>query len=299
MAGKTMQGKTVLVTGASGFIGSALALELSKNNRVYGLARFSDEPARQRLQRAGVSIIRKDVHRESLGPLPERFDYVFSELALPYTCDDAPDEAHDVNTYFVGRLMDWCRDASGILLASTGAVYVPGHHMWSEQGMIGPCNTYGISKYGGEVLGSFLCRQWNIPTCILRYFNPYGPASGKVTDWARRVARGEEIDIDRANPAVVTPVHISDCVRYTVEAAGLCSVPGRVINIGGEEAMGQAEIVSIMSQALGVTAKFRDIENGPPFWTGDVTLLTRLFGPPLVPLRDGLRNIALEVCSRP
>ncbi len=292
-----LQGKTVLVTGASGFVGSALALEMCRNNKVYGLARFSDEAIKQRLQQAGVSIIQKDVYHEPLGPLPTRFDYVFSELALLYTCDDTPEQAHDINTYFVGRLMEWCRDASGVVLASTGAVYLPGHHMWNEQSPIAPRNTYGVTKYGGEVLGRFLCKQLNIPTCILRYFNPYGAAGGKVIGWARQLARGEAIEIDRAAPAVLTPVHISDCVRYTIEAAGRCSVPAQVINISAEEAMGQVEIVNTMADALGVKAKFRDIQQGPPFWTGDAGLMVRLFGPPLIGLRDGLKQLALQIAG--
>ncbi|MDO8491859.1 MAG: NAD(P)-dependent oxidoreductase [Dehalococcoidia bacterium] len=294
-----IKGKTILVTGASGFVGSALALELCKNNHVYGLARFTNGAVRRQLQAAGVSIIQKDIRRESLGRLPERFDYVFSELAILYTCDDDPVEAHDVNTYFVGRLMGWCREASGIVLASTGAVYLPGHHMWSEQGMIAPRNTYGLSKYGGEVLGRFLCEQWNIPTCILRYFNPYGVAGGKVTGWARQVAHGEEIAIDRANTAVVTPIHISDCVRYTIEAAHQCQAPAQVINIGGEAAMDQVEIVSSLAGDMGKVPKFRDVSEAPPFWTGDVGLMLRLFGPPKVAIRAGLKKIAREVSAAP
>lgn len=287
-----MEGKKILVTGASGFVGHALALELCKHNQVYGLARFGNAKVKRELEQAGVATIQRDVHREGLDNLPRDFDYVFSELAMLTNCDQNPEEAYAVNTYFVGRLMDCCRKASGVVLASTGAVYVPGHHPWDEHGVIGPRNTYSTSKFGGEVLGNFLCQQWRIPTCILRYFYPYGPAGGRMTQWARQIVRGEEIAVNRNCVSLYSPIYISDCVRYTIEAARLCSIPAKVINIGGTEVLSQTEIVASLSRTLGMEPKLRETDEAPPFWVGDVSLMIRLFGPPAVAIADGLARVA-------
>ncbi len=64
--------------------------------------------------------------------------------------------------------MGQCRDAKGIILGPTGAVYKPSTEPSREDGKIGPANTYATSKFACEVLGSFLSTTWNIPTCILR-----------------------------------------------------------------------------------------------------------------------------------
>jgi nucleoside-diphosphate-sugar epimerase len=40
-------GKKILVSGASGFLGFSLALELARTNEVHGMARFRHEPVRK------------------------------------------------------------------------------------------------------------------------------------------------------------------------------------------------------------------------------------------------------------
>jgi len=287
-----MKGKKVLITGAPGLVGSALALELSKNNEVYGLARFTDAVMRRKLEQAGVSIFQKDVYRESLNDLPDDFDYVFSQVVMSASCDKKPSEAFDVNAYFVGRLMDHCRKASGVVLASSGSVYAPGPDPLDEDGPIGPIDTYGVSKLGGELLGRFLSQQWQIPTCILRYFFPYGLEGGRPTQWARQIARGEEIPLNRAYDPMFSPLYMSDCIRYTIESSSHCSVPARVINVGGTETVPQSDILDILSEGLGIEPMFRETDEVPRFWNADVGLMSRLFGTPEVTLREGLTRVA-------
>lgn len=292
----SIQGKRVLVVGASGFIGSALALQLCTDaNEVYGLARFRDPALREQLESAGVHIIQKDIHTERIDDLPGDFDYVFSELAMLRNCDKNPEEAYDVNSYFVGRLMQHCRGTSGVVLASTGAVYLPGPHPWDENGTIGPRNAYSMSKFGGEVLGRFLCELWQIPTCILRYFYPYGPTGGIIHRWVRQIAAGEEILMNRSYVPRYNPIYISDCIRCTIDAAGLCSTPARVINIGGSEELSQLQLITIISQMLGMEPKLRETEEAPLFWVGDIGLMNRLFGLPAVAFADGIAKVVQAV----
>ncbi len=296
-----MKGKKVLVTGASGFLGLEVALQLCKDgNEVYGLARFRDSAAREQLESAGARIIQKDVHTEKINDLPTDFDYVFSELAMVRNCDTNLEEVYDVNSYFVGRLMEHCHSASGIVLASTGGVYMPGCRAWDESGTISPVGTYAVSKFAGDVLGCFLCDLWQIPTCILRYFYPYGPTGptqGFIHTYARQIAKGQEIPVNRNYTPRYNPIYIFDCVKHTINSAALCTTPAIVINIGGAEVISQLEMIAIMSQALGIDPKFHEIEEAPLFWLGDISLMKRLLGEPTVSLRDGIKKV-VETVSR-
>lgn len=291
-----MEGKKVLITGASGLIGFDLARELCKTNQVYGLARFSDANIRQELESLGVTCIAKDVLTDDLDDLPQGIDYVFSQLVLIRECEQEPEAAYNTNSYFVGRLMQHCRDAKGLILGSTGAVYRPSTEPSPEDGTIGPVGTYATSKFAGEVLGSFLSSLWNIPTCILRYYYPYSPRGGLPYVLAEHVAEGKPISVGKEKFSYYDPIHMSDCVRFTIQSAELCSVPPMVLNVAGPEVTTRAEMVELVSQALGVTPNLVEQQAvEEPAWRADISLLKELLGEPSVGLKEGLTEIAQAV----
>ena len=171
-------------------------------------------------------------------------------------------------------------------------MYLHGHHRWDESGFIGPRSTYATSKFGGEVLGQFLCEQWQIPTCILRYHHPYGPSGGLVAQVARQVLNGEEIELGPSGSVPrYTPQYITDCVRLTIRAAEHCSVPARMINFGGEEEVSLRELAGMIGESAGVEPEFTETDDVSMFWVADVGLMTRLLGRPEVSLREGVRRV--------
>ncbi len=291
-----MEGKKILITGASGLIGFDLASELCKTNLVYGLARFSDAAIQRELESLGVTCIAKDVLTDNLDDLPQGIDYVFSQLVLIGECEQEPEAAYNTNSYFVGRLMQRYRDAKGLILGSTGAVYRPSTEPSREDGTIGPVGTYATSKFAGEVLGSFLSSLWNIPTCILRYYYPYSPRGGLPYALAEHVAEGKPIPVGKENFSYYDPIHTSDCVRFTIQSAELCSVPPKVLNVAGPDVTTRAEMIELVSQALGVIPNLVEkhaIEE--PAWRADISLLKELLGAPSVSLKEGLTEVAQAI----
>ncbi len=169
-----MKGKKILVTGASGFIGFSLAVELTKNNEVHGIAKFLDDSVRRFLEDAGVRIIRKDITKDRIDDVPADYSYVFNEAAMLRNCDNYAEPALLANTRFVGDLIEHCTRADGVILASTGVVYKPSIKAWKENDPLSPAGTYALTKMC-EVLGSYVSEKLDVPSCVLRYFNPYGP----------------------------------------------------------------------------------------------------------------------------
>jgi nucleoside-diphosphate-sugar epimerase len=288
-----LKGKKILVSGASGFVGLSLALELAKTNEVHGLARFQDESIRRLLENAGVIIIVKDVMKQGLDDVPTDYVYVFSELAMLRNCDPFPKEAFLVNTRFVGDLVEHSRSADGVVLASTGAVYRPSPEAWKEDGPLDPRSTYALTKLCGEVLGSYVSEKLNVPICVLRYFYPFGPLSsgGILARWADAIREGTAIPLKRSAIPLYNPHFISDCVELTIEATKLSGVPATIMNVAGVEIKSKTEFLDMISEALGMNYRVEGSEKEELAWVGDVSLMLKSLGEPKVKLKEGIERM--------
>jgi nucleoside-diphosphate-sugar epimerase len=290
-----MENKKILVTGASGFIGRALTEELCRNNEVWGLARFRNQRLKEHLASLGVELIVKDVARDKLDDMPQDFDYVFSELVLlGAELLEHPDQAYEVNAYFVGRLMEHCRRAKGIILGSTGYVYPQSLTPLKEDSLIGidpPAGLYSASKSAGEVLGTYVSRQMDIPACLVRYHWPYEAQGGRVYRLARAVADETPVEVNRRLPKLLNPHYMSDCVRYTIEASNICSVPPKPLNVGGMEAVSEEQLLKRIGETMGKAPTIVETDRVGPFVIGDVSLMTALFGEPEVSLDEGIARV--------
>ena len=288
-----MENKKVLVAGASGFVGQALTEELSRNNEVWGLARFRNPRVKEYLSSLGVKLIIKDVVQENLDDVPQDFDYVFSELALlGAEMQEHPAQVYEVNSYFVGRLMEHCRRAQGIVLASTGAVYRQSALPSREDSPIGcDMGLYSSSKFAGEVVATYISQQLDIPTCILRYFWPYGPQGGLVHSLARAVADERPVAVNRQQPTWFSTQYMSDCIRYTIEASNICSVPAKPINVTGTEAVTREELLARIGEKLGKVPKVVETDQVSPSYVADISLLRELLGEPKVGLEEGITRV--------
>ena len=64
-----LSGEKILVTGPAGQVAFPLARYLAANNEVWGVSRFGDEAARQRVEEAGIITRSFDLGRGELGHL--------------------------------------------------------------------------------------------------------------------------------------------------------------------------------------------------------------------------------------
>lgn len=290
-----MENKKVLVAGASGFIGQALTEELSRNNEVWGLARFRNPRVKEHLESLGVKLIVKDAVREKLDDLPRDFDYVFSELVLlGAELQEHPEQAYEANSYFVGRLMEHCQRAQGIVLGSTGYVYPQSIMPLNEESITGidpPAGLYSSSKFAGEVVATYVSQQLNIPTCLVRYFWPYGQQGGLIWRLARSVADERPMAVNRRLPEWFNPHYMSDCVRYTIAASTLCSVPAKPINVAGTEVASREQLLHRIAEKLGKELKIVVTDQVRPSVIADITLLRELLGEPAVSLDEGITRV--------
>ena len=70
--------RTVVITGVTGQVAEVVATELSRDHQVIGLARFTDEAARRRLEECGVECIPTDLLTAEFVGVPSDVDAVLN-----------------------------------------------------------------------------------------------------------------------------------------------------------------------------------------------------------------------------
>lgn len=258
-----IRGKRVLVTGATGLFGLPLAKALAAQNEVFGLARFTDLAAQAELARAGVHTMRHELGVDSLTDLPAEIDYVFHAAVLAVMGSERDHtRTFEVNAQATGALMSRYRHALGFVHCSTGSAYAyQGQRPLREDDPFGVhLGNYSLSKIAAEAVVQFACREWQIPTIILRMFTLYSTRGGSLTKRLDLLAAGAEIPLYPDRPNQTNPIYESDYVRLSIKAATLGSVPPLVTNFAGSETMSIEDYLAFAGELLGRTPKIRYVE---------------------------------------
>src|SRR5262245_33235189 len=171
----------ILVTGPAGQIAFPLVESLVGDNEVWGIARFSDPGARQRVEALGVTTRAIDVGTGDFGDLPTDFTHVLHLAAFQAPGLDY-DHAISVNAEGTGLLLEHCRHARAALVMSTHSVYKPHDdpwHVFVETDPLGDCNathsaTYSVSKISEEAVARYCARAFDLPVVLARMNAAYG-----------------------------------------------------------------------------------------------------------------------------
>lgn len=183
-----MRNKNVLVTGATGFIGFNLVLELIKRkNKVTCLAFPTDNISR--LKNLGVRVFKGDICRKErlravLSKPLKKTDYVFHLAAVLGKLQvNNPEDFYKVNFEGTKNLVEICmahaRKLKRFVYSSSIAVVGPSSptETLNEKSPCHPVSEYGKSKLMAELYLNSLKQEF--PFTILRFPLVYGPHSNK------------------------------------------------------------------------------------------------------------------------
>ena len=283
----------VLLFGATGYLGSALAARLIEAGH-------------------DVTTCGRQVSDESQGCRSVRFDLthfetprvgphdvaVYAAQSRNYRGDIDRGDVVAVNTLGVVRAAELAVTAgvSRFVLTSTGSVYGLGDHPWREAAPLAGGGPYAVSKrMGEEVLGFF---RGEFEPVILRLFALYGPEQeGRmVPDIVGRVAKGESVTLQpMRNEGTTTEglrvslLHRDDAVR--VLEAALSELPPGVFNVGDPKATSIAQIARTAGAILGISPKFEisGVRDGD--LVADTSVLQKCLALPMIPLEQGIRSV--------
>lgn len=284
-----MKNKTVLITGAAGFIGAFLTIELLKNEQVtiIGLDSMNDyyevSLKKWRLEKiaeaAKTNPMSKWVFIQGNMADKALTDSIFAEykpnivvnlaaqagVRYSITNPDAYIESNIIGFY---NILEACRrnPVEHLVYASSSSVYggnkkVP---FSTEDKVDNPVSLYAATKKTDELLAHAYAKLYNIPSTGLRFFTVYGPAGRPdmaYFGFTNKLLKDETISIFNYGNCKRDFTYIDDIVEGIIRVMakppeklngddGLPVPPYKVYNIGNGHPENLMDFVQVLSEEL-------------------------------------------------
>lgn len=285
-----LNGKTVLVTGAAGFIGANLVLELLRTFpqiRIIGLDNLNDyydvsikEWRLAQIQQQAASgpagtwtFLHGSIADRQLVEncfSSHNIDLVVNlaaQAGVRYSITN-PDVYIESNLIGFYNLLEACRNhpVEHLVYASSSSVYGSNTKIpySTDDPVDHPVSLYAATKKTNELLAHAYAKLYNIPSTGLRFFTVYGPAGRPdmaYFGFTDKLRKGETIRIFNYGNCKRDFTYIDDIVEGVVRvmrnapeqqtgADGLPVPPYRVYNIGNSHPENLLDFVDILQQEL-------------------------------------------------
>ena len=280
-----LEGKTILVTGAAGFIGSNLVKRLFhdvQNIKVIGIDSITDyydvNIKYERLKE--IEALNRDwtfVHASIADK--EAVEKIFSENNIAVVVNLAaqagvrysitnPDAYIQSNLIGFYNILEACRhhEVEHLVYASSSSVYGSNKKVpySTDDKVDNPVSLYAATKKSNELMAHAYSKLYNIPSTGLRFFTVYGPAGSPdmaYFGFTNKLVKGETIKIFNYGNCKRDFTYVDDIVEGVVRVMkkapdkkngedGLPIPPYAVYNIGNQNPENLLDFVQILSEEL-------------------------------------------------
>lgn len=245
----------LLITGATGFIGSRLALFANHAGmNVVATGRVASEPERTRfndLKAAGIRIVAGDLQdREFVRSVLEDRKTIIHLAAAQH-------EAHMPDRYFRSinvdatkiLLEESCKaGARRFVFGSTIGVYGTQDGLLDETSPTRPDNIYGATKLEAESAVRRFDRE--LQTCVVRISETYGPGDLRLLKLFQAIDRGRFALIGHGTNRRQL-IHVADLVRGLLIAGQHPAAVGETFVFAGREVLTTDDMIAAIARALG------------------------------------------------
>lgn len=294
-----------LITGAAGFLGSALANRLARQgHQVRGLDDLST--GNPQALSPDVLFTRGDVNdRPKLWTLLQEVDCVYHLAARVLVAESVlyPREYNAVNVGGTVSLMEAMRDVGvrRVVLVSSGAVYGDQREQpLKESAPPDPHSPYAVSKLAAEYYVRTIGSLWDIETVSLRVFNAYGPGQNLppshppvIPNFLRQAVRGGTLVLHGDGSQTRDYVFVDDVIDAMLAASTALEVNRLMINVGSGTETSLRELARLVMDITDSDAEVMVNPRGEPGVSrmcADLGLAREKLGyQPRISLAEGLR----------
>ncbi len=285
-----LNGKTVLVTGAAGFIGANLVAEIIKTVdeiKIVGIDNMNDyydvsikeyrlceiEKLASEKERCEWTFVKGNIADRAL--IDECFEkYGFdivvnlaAQAGVRYSITN-PDVYIESNIIGFYNILEACRNhpVEHLVYASSSSVYGSNKKIpySTDDKVDNPVSLYAATKKSNELMAHSYSKLYNIPSTGLRFFTVYGPAGRPdmaYFGFTNKLRAGENIQIFNFGNCKRDFTFVDDIVegvKRVMQCApekengedGLPIPPYRVYNIGNNSPENLLDFVDILQQEL-------------------------------------------------
>ena len=284
-----LNGKTILVTGAAGFIGSNLVKRLFqevKDATIIGIDNMND------YYDVSLKEWRLDQLKVESGKLKVDWQFVKGDIASKKTIDDIfeqykpavvvnlaaqagvrysitnPDAYIQSNLIGFYNILEACRNnpVEHLVYASSSSVYGSNKKIpySTDDKVDNPVSLYAATKKSNELMAHAYSKLYNIPSTGLRFFTVYGPAGRPdmaYFGFTNKLVKGDTIQIFNFGNCKRDFTYVDDIVEGVVRIMqgapekktgedGLPVPPYAVYNIGNNQPENLLTFVDILQQEL-------------------------------------------------
>ena len=282
-----LNGKTILVTGCAGFIGSNLVKRLFRDLKdaiIIGIDNMNDyyDVALKEYRLAEITkIAEEDKWKFVKGDIADKatIDHLFevynpqivvnlaAQAGVRYSIEN-PDAYIQSNLIGFYNILEACRhhEVEHLVYASSSSVYggnkkVP---FSTDDRVDNPVSLYAATKKSNELMAHCYSKLYDIPTTGLRFFTVYGPAGRPdmaYFGFTNKLLKGETIQIFNYGNCRRDFTYVDDIVEGVLRVMagaperekgedGLPVPPYAIYNIGGGQPESLLDFVQILQEEL-------------------------------------------------
>lgn len=302
--------KTILVTGAAGFIGSNLVKKIFQEQseiQVIGIdnmndyydVRLKENRLEELIQYSSFTFIKGNIADKQLindtftQYQPQIVVNLAAQAGVRYSITN-PDAYIEANLIGFYNILEACRhhEVEHLVYASSSSVYGSNKKVpySTDDKVDNPVSLYAATKKSNELMAHAYSKLYNIPSTGLRFFTVYGPAGRPdmaYFGFTNKLVKGEKIQIFNYGNCKRDFTYVDDIVegvyRVMMKAPekqigedGLPIPPYKVYNIGNNSPENLLDFVTILQEELirsGVLSQDYDFEAHKelvPMQPGDV-----------------------------